>query len=258
MANWDAELYLRFGRERTRAAIDLAARVEAAVPARVVDLGCGPGNSTAVLRARWPTAEVVGVDSSPEMIAAAKASDPAGRWELGDLATWADGRPFDVVYSNAALQWVPGHAAVFPRLFGLVAPGGALAVQVPAHFESPLHRLMEQIADRPGWRGNPSSAKTALTVERPEFYYDVLSPLAARVDLWVTEYWHVMEGPSAIVAWIRGTGLRPFLAALADDAERVEFERQLLRGVEQAYPRQADGRVLFPFRRLFVVAYRAD
>jgi trans-aconitate 2-methyltransferase len=258
MANWDAELYLRFGRERTQAAIDLAARVEVAAPARVADLGCGPGNSTAVLRARWPAAEVVGVDSSPEMIAAATASDPAGRWVLGDLATWADGRPFDVVYSNAALQWVPDHAAVFPRLFGLVAPGGALAVQVPAHFESPLHRLMERIADRPGWRGNPSSAKTALTVERPEFYYDVLSPLAARVDLWVTAYWHVMDGASAIVAWIRGTGLRPFLAACADDAERAEFERQLLSGVEQAYPRQADGKVLFPFRRLFVVAYRAD
>lgn len=258
MANWDAELYLRFGRERTQAAIDLAARVEAAAPARVADLGCGPGNSTAVLRARWPAAEVVGVDSSPEMIAAARASDPAGRWELGDLATWADGRPFDVVYSNAALQWVPDHAAVAPRLFGLVAPGGALAVQVPAHFESPLHRLIEAIADRPGWRGTPASAKTALTVERPGFYYDVLSPLAARLDLWVTEYWHRMDGPSAVVAWIRGTGLRPFLAACADDAERAEFERQLLLGVERAYPHQADGKVLFPFRRLFVVAYRAD
>lgn len=256
MANWDAALYLRFGRERTQAAIDLAARVELASPARVVDLGCGPGNSTAVLRARWPAAEVVGVDSSPEMIAAAKAPDPTGRWVHADLATWADGRPFDVVYSNAALQWVPDHAAVFPRLFGLVAPGGALAVQVPAHFESPLHRLIERIADRPGWRGDPSSARTALTVERPGFYHDVLSPLAARVDLWVTEYWHVMDSPSAIVAWIRGTGLRPFLAALADDVERAEFERQLLHGVERAYPRQADGKVLFPFRRLFVVAYR--
>jgi trans-aconitate 2-methyltransferase len=258
MANWDAELYLRFGRERTQAAIDLAARVELTTPARVADLGCGPGNSTAVLRARWPAAVVVGVDSSPEMIAAARTSDPAGRWVLGDLATWADDRPFDVVYSNAALQWVPNHAAVFPRLFGLVAPGGALAVQIPAHFESPLHRLMEQIADRPGWHGNPSSAKRALTVERPGFYYDALSPLSSRLDLWVTEYLHVMDDPSAIVEWIRGTGLRPFLAACANDAERAEFERELLRGVEQAYPRQADGRVLFPFRRLFVVAYRAD
>ncbi len=258
MTNWDAGLYLRFGRERTQAAIDLAARVEVAAPARVVDLGCGPGNSTAVLRAMWPMAEIVGVDSSPEMIAAAKAADPAGRWVLGDLATWADGRPFDVVYSNAALQWVPDHAAVFPRLFELVAPGGVLAVQVPSHFESPLHRLMEQIADRPGWRGNPAAAKAALTNERPGFYYDLLSPLAARLDLWLTDYVHVLESPSAIVDWIRGTGLRPFLAALADDAERAELERQLLHGVEQAYPRQSDGRVLFPFRRLFVVAYRAD
>jgi len=257
MADWDAGLYLRFAGERTRPAADLAGRVDVSAPARVADLGCGPGNSTAVLRARWPMAEVVGVDNSPEMIAAAARDFPAGRWVLADLATWADGPPFDVVFSNAALQWVPDHAAVFPRLFGRVAPGGALAVQVPVHFESPVHRLILEIADRPGWRDRLAGARAALRVERPGFYYNLLRPLAARLDLWVTEYLHDLADPAAVVAWIRGTGLRPYLAALADDTERVEFERLLLEGVTAAYPRQADGRVLFPFRRLFVVAYRA-
>ncbi len=256
MTNWDAGLYLKFGAERTRPAIDLAARIELAAPARVVDLGCGPGNSTAVLRRRWPAAEITGVDNSPEMIAAAQQADPAGRWVAADYTSWSDGRPFDVVFANASLQWVPDHAALIPRLFGLVAPGGALAAQIPAHFESPLHRLILEIAKRPGWRGDPAKGEAAMTVERPGFYYDVLAPLAARLDLWVTEYWHVVENPPAIVTWIRGSGLRPFLQACADDAERAEFERQLLLGVEREYPPQADGRVLFPFRRLFLVAYR--
>jgi trans-aconitate 2-methyltransferase len=257
MANWDAGLYLKFADERTRPAADLAARIALAAPARVVDLGCGPGNSTAVLRTRWPAADVVGVDNSPDMIAAATKAHPGGRWVLADLATWADPEPFDVVFSNAALQWVPGHAAVIPRLFALVAPGGALAVQAPIHFESPLHRLMLQIADRPEWRDRMAAAKAALRTERPGFYYDALRPAAAKLDLWVTEYLHELPGPADIVAWIRGTGLRPYLAALAGDTERSAFERLLLEGVTAAYPPQADGRVLFPFRRLFVIAYRA-
>jgi trans-aconitate 2-methyltransferase len=257
MTNWDAGLYLKFGAERTRPAIDLAARIELAAPARVADLGCGPGNSTAVLRKRWPTAEVTGVDNSPEMIAAARKSDPAGRWVAADYTTWSDDRPFDVVFANASLQWVPDHATLVRRLFGLVAPGGALAAQMPAHFESPLYRLIVEIAQRPGWRGDPAAARKAMTVERPGFYYDALAPQAARLDIWVTEYWHVVENPPAIVTWIRGSGLRPFLMACADDAERAEFERQLFLGVEREYPHQADGRVLFPFCRLFLVAYKA-
>lgn len=257
MADWDAGLYLRFAGERTRPAADLAGRVGVAVPTRVADLGCGPGNSTAVLRARWPGAEVVGVDNSQAMIAAATRDHPAGRWVLADLATWADDRPFDVVFSNAALHWVPDHAAVFPRLFGLVSPGGALAVQMPAHYDSPLHRLMLEIADRPEWRDRMAGAKGAMRVERPGFYYDLLRPLAARLDLWATEYLHELPDPAAVVAWIRGTGLRPYLAALADDAERAAFERFLLAGVTAAYPRQVNGGVLFPFRRLFLVADRA-
>lgn len=254
MPTWDADLYLRYADERTQPSIDLVARIAVAQPRRIVDLGCGPGNSTRILRSRWPEADVLGLDSSAEMIAAATRAFPRGQWVQADVRTWTDAVPFDVVFSNAAFQWVPDHATLFPRLFRLVAPGGALAVQMPTHFHSPLHRLILQIAEQPRWRERLAGARGALKVEKAEFYYDLLQPLAARIELWETEYHHVLDGPEAIVGWIRGTGLRPFLAAL-DEADGRRFEEELLAGVVQAYPRRVGGRVLFGFRRLFVVAY---
>ncbi|HEY2786827.1 MAG TPA: trans-aconitate 2-methyltransferase [Fimbriiglobus sp.] len=255
MTAWNPDLYLQFGDERTRPSFDLVARVAVAEPRRVVDLGCGPGNSTAVLKRRWPAAEVVGLDNSPEMIAAATKADPNGKWVLGDAATWTATEPADVVFSNATLHWIPDHATAIPHLYRQVAPGGALAVQMPAHFDSPIHRLIATVADRPGWKGTPATGKNAFTVHRPEAYYDILAPLATSVDVWVTEYQHIMPDATAVLNWIRGTGLRPTLAALAD-AERAEFERQLLAEIERAFPKRPDGKVLFPFRRLFVVARR--
>ncbi|MCI0683088.1 MAG: trans-aconitate 2-methyltransferase [Gemmataceae bacterium] len=257
MPNWDADLYLRFAEERTQPAIDLLARVAVAAPRRVIDLGCGPGNSTALLRQRWPDAQIIGLDNSEEMITAAAKSYPAGAWLGADVRSWSDPVPFDVIFSNAAFQWVPDHAALLPRLFHMVAAGGALAMQMPRHLQSPVHQLMLEISTRPEWNDRMERARTAVAVESPAFYYDTLQPLAARIDLWETEYQHVLSGPHAIVSWIRGTGLRPYLDALANDDERSRFETLLLAGVEQAYPRHPDGMVLFPFRRVFVVAYRS-
>jgi trans-aconitate 2-methyltransferase len=256
MPHWDADQYLRFGEERTRAATDLLARVAIDSPCRVADLGCGPGNSTALLYRRWPGADIVGVDSSPEMIDAARAAYPDWQWQVGDIAAWTPPAPCDVVFSNAALQWVPDHARVFPRLLSHVAGGGALAVQVPAHVASPVHQAMLGISQAPAWRDRMHAAVRAVRVETPSTYYDMLQPLAAHIDLWITEYQHVLDSPAAMVEWMRGTGLRPFLQALADDKERATFEVLLLPEVAKSYPPQADGRVLFPFRRLFVVAYR--
>jgi trans-aconitate 2-methyltransferase len=256
MTAWNPNQYLQFADERTRPAYDLAARIPVTNPKRIVDLGCGPGNSTAVLKRRWPDADVIGVDSSPEMIAAAKTADPAGTWVLGDAATWTADTPVDVIFSNATLHWVPDHAAVFPHLFRQLAPGGALAVQMTAHFDSPVHSLVNAVAGRPGWRGQPLTGKNAFTVERPAFYYDLFAPLAAGIDTWLTEYAHIMPNANAILDWVRATALRPTLAACADDAERAEFERQLLAEIERASPKRVDGKVLFPFRRLFVVASR--
>jgi trans-aconitate 2-methyltransferase len=174
-----------------------------------------------------------------------------------DIAAWTDDRPFDVVFANAALHWVPDHAELFPRLFGLVAPGGALAVQMPDVNQTAMHAQLAAVAGRAEWRDRLTAARASIRVERPGFYYDLLRPRASRLDLWATEYVHVMAGPAAVITWIRGTGLRPYLEALADDAERSAFEAALLEKVTAAFPPQADGKVLFPYRRLFVVAYRA-
>lgn len=256
MASWNPGLYLQFGAERTRPAADLAARVAVAEPRRVIDLGCGPGNSTAVLRARWPSAEVLGLDGDAAMLAAAAQTDASVRWVQGDAANWGPGEAYDVVFSNAVLQWLPDHAALVPRLFRAVAPGGALAVQVPTHYQSALHRHILEVADDPRWRDRVHNARTAILTHDAAFYYDALCTLAAHVDLWETEYDHVMSDAAAILTWIKGTGLRPFLGALADESERQQFEAELLERLAESYPRRRDGRVLFPFRRLFFVAYR--
>jgi len=257
MPKWDAEQYLRFSSERTQPSVDLAARIAVPDPGRIIDLGCGPGNSTAILRQRWPKADITGLDSSADMIAAASRSYPHHEWLIGDISTWSAGIPFDLVFSNAALQWVPRHAILFPNLFDQVASGGALAVQMPAHFNSPLHREIRETADDPSWRHLMGPALNVMTKESPSFYYDLLRPLAAHLEIWETEYYHVVDSPQSIVEWFRGTGLRPFLEALENERQRKRFEELLQERYTRAYLPQNDGRVLFQFRRLFIIAYRA-
>lgn len=256
MAAWDPAQYLRFERERTQPCRDLVARIEGGPYRRIADLGCGPGNSTAVLRARWPEAEVTGVDSSPAMLETARRSDATVRWIEADLATWAPDRPFDLVFSNAALHWLPDHAALFPRLFGYVAEGGAFAVQMPANVDEPYQRAFARLTEGPDWRRYRERNFTEFDIGSPGFYYDRLRPTARRVDLWDTIYGHVLDGPEALVAWTTGTGLRPWMSALPDDATRERFLREYGRELAHGYPPLSDGRVLFPFRRRFLIAYR--
>jgi trans-aconitate 2-methyltransferase len=256
MTAWNPDHYLRFGDERTRPAVDLATRIAVDDPASVIDLGCGPGNSTEVLRSRWPHARVVGLDSSPEMIEAAREGHPEGEWLVGDLESWSPSDPFDVVFSNAALQWVGDHPALAPRLLAQVAPGGALAFQIPSDEYALVRVLMAEVARDPQWAARMTAPLTALTMERPETYYDALAPDARRIDLWETTYFHVMESAWAIVDWISSTGLRPFLEALDGDAERQLFVDRFAARVAQSYDKRPDGRFLFPFTRTFVIAYR--
>ncbi len=257
MFTWDAELYLKFSSERTRPSVDLTARIAIPDPRRIIDLGCGPGNSTAVLRQRWPKADITGLDSSADMIAAASRSYPRHEWLIADIATWNAGMPFDVVFSNASLQWVPNHSSLFPHLFAQVASGGALAVQIPAHTSSALHREILETAGDPSWSHLMGPALNAMTKEPPSFYYNLLGPPAAHLEIWETVYYHVVESPQSIIEWFRGTGLRPFLEALENEGQRKRFEELLLERYTRAFPRQNDGRVLFPFRRLFIIAYKA-
>jgi trans-aconitate 2-methyltransferase len=259
MPTWNASQYLKFAAERTQPARDLVARIALDRPALVMDLGCGPGNSTALLAERWPGAEVSGLDSSTAMIAQAGRDHPKQRWTLGDIAEWAGaaGDPFDLIFSNAAMQWVGDHESVYPALFRRVAPGGALAVQVPMNLDAPAQIEMRELASTPAWASLlPSGGVHGWYVHDPAFYYDLLAISAARIDLWVTEYIHVMDGAAGIVEWYKGTGLRPFLDALPDDAERENFLADYTDRIAEAYPAQPDGRVLFPFRRFFLIAYR--
>lgn len=257
MPNWDADQYLQFADERTRPCRDLVAGLNIDSPRTIADLGCGPGNSTAVLAERWPGADIVGVDSSRQMIDAAHRAYPRWKWHQQDIAAWAPDAPVNLVFSNAALQWVADHEALFVRLFQHVAPGGALAVQMPANIDAPAHVLMRQMAASHLWRGFFQRGLRQWHVHTLPFYYDLLASRAARVDLWETQYLHVLSGAAAIVQWYRGTGLRPFLDALPDDAHRDRFTAEYARGIESLYPPRSDGRVLFPFRRIFVVAYRS-
>jgi trans-aconitate 2-methyltransferase len=255
MTSWDPRSYLRFGDERTRPAVDLAARIALDAPQTVIDLGCGPGNSTEVLRLRWPLARVCGLDSSPKMIASAKQSYPDHEWILGRIENWSANAPYDVVFSNAALQWTPDHVTLVRHLFDQVAPGGALAFQIPSGAYSPVRSFIHDIAGDEAWASRMGEARAALTMEEPHVYYDSLAARAGSIDLWETEYHHVMESPSAIVDWISSTGLRPFMDALASDEERERFVALLTERVVDSYERRSDGRVLFPFRRTFVIAY---
>lgn len=252
MPTWDASFYLKFANERTQPAIDLISRIGLETPRRIIDLGCGPGNSTAMLRQRWPEAELIGLDNSPEMIAAASHAYPGERWLLADAASWQADEPFNLVFSNAALHWLPDHAQLFTHLMNQVRSGGALAVQVPTDPASTLLR----VAQDPVWRERLKALGDFATQETPGFYYDVLRPLTSRLELWETEYIHVLESPQAIVNWFRGTGMRPLLEALNDEQERAQFEAHALEEYTRDYPPRRDGRVLFPFRRFFLVAYR--
>jgi trans-aconitate 2-methyltransferase len=250
---WDPKTYLVFGEERTRPARELLARVAIDDPGRVVDLGCGPGNSTALLATRWPKAELEGVDSSGEMLEDARNSKFAARWTQADIANWDPSSSYDVIFSNATFQWVPDHAQLLPRLLRHLSKSGVFAFQVPRNFTEPCHTLIHDIAREPRWRDKLSGVRDWWNVVEPEAYFDILEPHAKKIDLWETRYAQVLEGEDAVFRWMSGTGLRPFANALEGE-ERDAFLEEYRTRVAQAYPGRAGGVTLYPFRRLFCVA----
>jgi len=254
MPIWNPGQYLKFGAERTQPSRDLCARIPGE-PGRILDLGCGPGNSTAVLRERWPGAQLAGLDSSPAMIERARADRPGDTWILADARGYEPPAALDLVFSNAALQWLPEHRALFPRLMGWLAPGGCLAVQMPAKDGTTLRGLLGTVAARPRWRTALAGAEGALTFEDAAFYYDVLAAAGTRVELWETVYYHQMASHEALIEWYEGTGMRPYLERLQGTGP-AEFKAEVLEACRGEYPLAADGRVLMPFRRLFFMAWR--
>ena len=257
---WDPARYLAHADERGRPFVELLARVGAESPRTVVDLGCGPGNLTELLAQRWPDAEVVGVDSSPEMVEAARARGGTVRYEVGDVRDWAPERPVDVLVSNATLQWVPGHLWLLPRLVGSVAEGGWLAVQVPGNMDEPSHALRRALAAEPPYAEHLRGIAEPASHD-PEAYLRALQATGCTVEAWETTYLHELHGEDPVLSWISGTSLRPTLAALPDDL-RERFTTELGERLREAYPPSTGGGVdsgpgvLLPFRRVFVVARR--
>jgi trans-aconitate 2-methyltransferase len=250
--SWDPDRYLTYADERGRPFVELVARVAADAPRSVVDLGCGPGNLTALLRERWPQARVQGLDSSPEMIEKARVLEPSIDFQVADLRTWVRAAdPVDVLVSNATLQWVPGHLDLLPDLVSRVRPGGWLAFQVPGNFGEPSHTIRTQLAAEAPYAEHTSGVAVPSSHD-PSLYLDRLTGLGCTVDAWETTYLHVLTGPDPVFTWVSGTGARPTLQALPDDL-RPRFEDEFRRRLREAYP-EHDGRVLLPFRRIFVVA----
>ena len=252
---WDDQQYLRFADERTQPSRDLIARIPLDAPARIVDIGCGPGNSTDELARRWPEARVTGVDSSRPMLEAARRGWPEREWIESDLRGFRPAERYDLVFSNAVLQWVPDHKTVIPALLDLVAPGGALAIQMPFNYNSWGHRIMREVAEDGPWAAKIAGARELYPVEPPGFYYDLLMPRARALTLWETVYQHVLADRMAIVEWFKGSALRPYLEPLAP-AERDAYLAEYLKRLEPHFPLQADGKVILPFPRLFIVALR--
>jgi trans-aconitate 2-methyltransferase len=257
MSEWQPDHYLLFAEERSRPCRDLAAQISIDSPEAVIDLGCGPGNSTAVLAGLWPEARITGLDSSPEMLERARRAYPRHQWVRGDVAEWAsrNGADYDVVFSNAVMHWIGGHASLYPRLLSRVARGGVLAIQVPANLDGGAHRLMKEIAASPPWRGLfPPGRVVEPFVHTWDFYYDVLSAGARTVNIWETTYMHVLPNAEAIGHWYKATGLRPFLDALPEPGLRDRFLRDFIEAARAVFKPRPDGSVIFPFKRLFLIA----
>lgn len=252
-ASWDPTQYLRFSGERLRPALDLLAQVPLTSPAHVVDLGCGAGNITAILHERYPDAETIGVDSSPAMLEKARASTPDCRFEQGDFYSWQPAHKLDLLYSNAALQWVGEHPKLFAHLLSCLAPGGVLAVQMPAMHEQPLRRAPLEIADKGPWAEYLVGITSAPDILTPRQYWDLLRPHVASLDIWQTTYLHALQGDHAVLEWAAGSSLRPFLDRLPEPHKEA-FRMAYSEAVRPHYPRQADGTTLLPFQRLFIVA----
>ncbi|MBM6592457.1 trans-aconitate 2-methyltransferase [Microvirga pudoricolor] len=257
MNDWSANLYLKFEDERTRPAVELLARVPLAGASRVTDLGCGPGNSTELLSRRFPDALVTGIDTSPDMLDKARVRVPGARFEQADIGAWQPDAPQDLIFANAALQWVPDHRTLLPRLASFLSKGGCLAVQVPNNLSEASHALMRDVARSGPWsRKLQGAAVERVAVASLEEIYAWLIEAGCTVDIWRTIYVHPLDGPDAIVEWLKSTGLKPFIDPL-DEEERRDFLARYRDAIAGAYPLQSDGKVLLRFPRLSFVARKA-
>lgn len=252
---WDSAAYLQFGAERTQPSVDLVKRIELERPRKLLDVGCGPGNSTQVLADAFPNAlRIIGIDSSPEMIETAKGDHPDMEFRILDASALPSlgENDFDVVFSNACLQWVPDHPRVLRDMLALLRPGGVLAVQLPMNYEEPIHQIIKGLAASDDWRAELADARTFHTL-RQEDYFDILAAETGGFQMWQTTYLHRLPSHESIMDWYKGTGLRPYLSLLSEDRARI-FERAVLEEIVKRYPKQRNGEIIFRFPRFFFTA----
>ncbi len=252
-STWDPAQYLKFSNERVRPAFDLLNQLPLATASHVVDLGCGTGNLTGFLKARFPGADVVGVDGAETMLAKARLAVPNCRFDQADFSRWSPEVRPDLIYSNAALHWVTNHETLLPRLLSLLAPGGVLAVQMPSMHDAPFRALQNEIARQGPWSRYLDDAGYARGLLPVEEYYDLLRPRAASLDMWQTTYLHVLTGKDAVVEWAAGSSLRPFLDKLPPEQAK-DFRAAYAAALRPHYPPRPDGTTLLPFKRFFFVA----
>lgn len=257
MADWNPESYLKFRKERTRPSVDLADKIEIKNPKKIIDIGCGPGNSTAVLKHRFPNAEIIGIDNSPNMIEAAAKTYPDIEFRLIDASCELDKlgeNTFDVVFSNACIQWLPNHSELLAEMMKLLKKNGVMAVQIPVNYDEPIHKIIRSISESDKWRDRLSGTRSIATLSEEE-YFDILSRISSDFSMWKTIYFHRMPSHESIIEWYRATGLKPYLSRLGDNEKQV-LEAQILEELKRQYPLRQNGEIIFRFPRLFFTAIK--
>jgi trans-aconitate 2-methyltransferase len=252
--DWNPDLYLKFDKERTQPTVDLVSRIDFDNPGKIIDIGCGPGNSTQILVQRWPDSVITGVDNSPAMIEKARNDYPELDWRILDAGKDAIEEKYDLIFSNATIQWIPNHADLLKRFYKLLSDKGQIAIQLPLFFDMPIGKAIERIAEDNRWSSKARVVRELFTIYNYSFYYDNLSELYHSIDIWVSDYVHILDSPLSILEMIRGAGLRPYLDRLETDNDKNDFEETVLKEIVKDYPLQKDGKVLFPFKRLFFIA----
>ena len=257
MNDWNPNLYMQFRSERTQPSIDLIAKINPVEPKSIIDIGCGPGNSTQVLVNRWPKAIITGLDSSSVMIKKAEQDYPNHEWIVADALTYEPENEYDIVFSNAVIQWVPNHKDLLKKFHAMLSDDGLLAIQIPLFWDMPLGRVINETANDIRWKDLMEGIANLFTIHNYSFYYDHLSNLFNSIDIWETTYFHILDSHVAIIEMMRSTGLKPYLEKLDNDLDINQFEEKVLIGIEKMYPKQRNEKVLLPFKRLFFIGYKS-
>ena len=255
--DWDPNHYLKFRNERTQPSIDLVNKINIEhTPVNVVDIGCGPGNSSQVLLQRWPKSNLIGIDNSPAMIEKAKKDYPNQEWILTDAISFESDIKFDVIFSNATIQWLTDHENLFEKINDMLSENGVVAIQVPKFQDMPLGQIIDSVSQKNRWKENLEGCSQLFTYHDSHYYYDLLADKMELIDMWETDYIHVMPSRVAIIDWISSTAMKPYLDKINNENDKKDFEGEILNEIEKCYPMQKNGNVLFPFKRLFLIGYK--